>query len=164
MLNVWRMLQWWSTLILTTPFVTEIKPLISCFLSFPFCPEGDASPRQPSGPAADPTAWGDPPAESGAGVPPSQGDAGRCHLRARGVRGRVRPAVRHPNEGRLCSVHASETPRPHQDEHQLQTFLTLLKRVKYSQHSNGCSHIPFLYLYKARHLSYFLFKGRMTSG
>lgn len=88
--------------------------------------EGDAGPGQPSGPPADRPARGDPPAESGAGVPPPQGDAGRRHLRAGGVWRGVGPAVRHPHEGGLRSVHAPEAPGPHQDEHQLQAVLAVL--------------------------------------
>lgn len=89
--------------------------------------EGDAGAGPQPGPAADPPARGDPPAQGGAGVPPPQGDAGRRHVRAGGVRRGVGPAVRHPPEGGLRPVHSAQTPGPHQDEHQLQTLLTVLK-------------------------------------
>lgn len=100
------------------PFLSLLNPL-------PLS-EGDAGSGQPSGSSADPPTWRDPPAEGGAGVRPAQGDAGRCDIRAGGVWGGVWPAVWHPHEGCLRSVHPSKTPGPHQNEHQLKTFLTVL--------------------------------------
>lgn len=47
---------------------TSSVPLVST--------EGNAGPGQPPGPPAHPPAWGDPPVEGGASVPPPQGDAG----------------------------------------------------------------------------------------
>lgn len=107
---------------------TETHFLLKRAPSIPPLPsEGNASSGQPTGPSADPSAGGDPSAQSGASVPPSQGDAGRRNVRAGGVRRGVGPAVWHPHEGCLCSVHPSKASGPHQDEYQLQAFLTVLK-------------------------------------